>query len=222
MFQNVRMHTFTQNLHSFHLFLQLFPSHHVNLLHEGTNAKIELTEHQVASLLAMSFFGLHTWERGRNFPRFYITNLFRSTEGVQLEKMRCIFHYFHTLAIEHRNNQNDDSIRTIHIYRHLPGEHEYDIFRNMNLKQNVTPLTEFVYERSGSIEECEGALQVDFANKFIGGGVLGSGCVQEEIRFLINPECLVSLLLCECMKPNEAIAVVGTRQVEFHRVLVIQ
>lgn len=26
----------------------------------------------------------------------------------------------------------------------------------------------------------------DFANKYVGGGVLGSGCVQEEIRYLIN------------------------------------
>ena len=34
-------------------------------------------------------------------------------------------------------------------------------------------------------------LQVDFANKFIGGGVLGHGAVQEEIRFLICPELLV-------------------------------
>ena len=30
-----------------------------------------------------------------------------------------------------------------------------------------------------------------------GGGVLGSGCVQEEIMFVQRPECLVGLLLCE-------------------------
>ena len=29
----------------------------------------------------------------------------------------------------------------------------------------------------GSIEEENGSFQVDFANKFIGGGVLGYGCV---------------------------------------------
>jgi poly(ADP-ribose) glycohydrolase len=33
-------------------------------------------------------------------------------------------------------------------------------------------------------------LQVDFANRVIGGGVLGHGCVQEEIRFLICPGSL--------------------------------
>ena len=39
-------------------------------------------------------------------------------------------------------------------------------------------------------------LQLDFANKYVGGGVLGNGCVQEEIRFLICPELIVSCLLC--------------------------
>ena len=41
------------------------------------------------------------------------------------------------------------------------------------------------------------SLQVDFANKFVGGGVLGDGCVQEEIRFLINPELIVTRLFTE-------------------------
>ena len=31
-------------------------------------------------------------------------------------------------------------------------------------------------------------LQVDFANKMVGGGVLGQGLVQEEIRLVEGPE----------------------------------
>ena len=42
-----------------------------------------------------------------------------------------------------------------------------------------------------------------------GGGVLGSGCVQEEIRFVICPEMLVSLLVCEKMEANECIFLIG-------------
>jgi hypothetical protein len=34
--------------------------------------------------------------------------------------------------------------------------------------------------------------QVDFANSFVGGGVLGHGCVQEEIRFLLCPELILA------------------------------
>lgn len=50
---------------------------------------------------------------------------------------------------------------------------------------------------------------MDFANKYIGGGVLGHGCVQEEIRFVICPELIVSLLFNEVMDTNEAIFIRG-------------
>lgn len=53
---------------------------------------------------------------------------------------------------------------------------------------------------------------MDFANKFLGGGVLGSGCVQEEIRFVICPELIVSKLFTECLRPNEALFMVGAEQ----------
>ena len=52
-------------------------------------------------------------------------------------------------------------------------------------------------------------LQVDFANKYIGGGVLGEGCVQEEIRFVICPELLVSLLFTDVLDDKEAIVITG-------------
>lgn len=64
----------------------------------------------------------------------------------------------------------------------------------------------------GLIEDGVGLLQVDFANKFLGGGVLGLGCVQEEIRFVINPELLVTRLFVEMMQPNEAIFFIGSER----------
>lgn len=71
----------------------------------------------------------------------------------------------------------------------------------------------FHINSSGTIEtNGDGMLQVDFANKFIGGGVLGHGCVQEEIRFVICAELLVSRLFTECMKPQEALLIVGAEQ----------
>jgi len=54
--------------------------------------------------------------------------------------------------------------------------------------------------------------QVDFANEYLGGGVLGQGCVQEEILFVIYPECLVGLLLCERMAANEALVIRGVER----------
>ena len=63
----------------------------------------------------------------------------------------------------------------------------------------------------GTIEDDGGnCLQMDFANRFIGGGVLGHGAVQEEIRFLICPELIVSRLFCERMLDTECIYITGT------------
>lgn len=39
--------------------------------------------------------------------------------------------------------------------------------------------------------------------------MLTEGCTQEEIRFIICPEMIVSLLICEMMKDNECITLVG-------------
>jgi poly(ADP-ribose) glycohydrolase len=55
-------------------------------------------------------------------------------------------------------------------------------------------------------------LEVDFANKMIGGGVLGNGCVQEEIRFLVNTELLVSRLFTERLVDNECIIITGSER----------
>jgi poly(ADP-ribose) glycohydrolase len=42
--------------------------------------------------------------------------------------------------------------------------------------------------------------------------VLGYGCVQEEIRFVINTELIVGLLFCESMRKEEAIIIHGTEK----------
>lgn len=52
-------------------------------------------------------------------------------------------------------------------------------------------------------------VQVDFASSWIGGGVLSSGLVQEEILFLINPELIVSRLFTEKLEDNECLIITG-------------
>jgi len=67
--------------------------------------------------------------------------------------------------------------------------------------------------KNGLIErEGAGLLQVDFANKFVGGGVIGSGCVQEEIRFVICPELIISRLFTEKLLDNEVLIISGCEQ----------
>lgn len=51
--------------------------------------------------------------------------------------------------------------------------------------------------------------QVDFAAKVVGGGVLDSGLVQEEILFLLHPELIVSRLFTQELADNECLIVKG-------------
>ena len=76
--------------------------------------------------------------------------------------------------------------------------------------KSAVPLCHFEVHRSGLIEDqSKEALEVDFANRYIGGGALRRGCVQEEIRFMINPELIAGMLFLPSMADNEAIEVVG-------------
>jgi len=74
-------------------------------------------------------------------------------------------------------------------------------------------LTALQVHPQGTIED-DGTemLQVDFANKIIGGGVLGHGCVQEEIRFVINTECIISRLFTTTLRCNEAVLIKGAER----------
>lgn len=57
---------------------------------------------------------------------------------------------------------------------------------------------------------------MDFAAAHIGGGVLGGGRVQEEIRFSICPELLVSMLIMDAMDSNEAIIINGCERFSYY------
>jgi poly(ADP-ribose) glycohydrolase len=86
-----------------------------------------------------------------------------------------------------------------------------------NFRESKKKFRKAIIQLDGTIEDCIGTLQLDFANKFLGGGVLNSGCVQEEIRFVICPELLVSLLFTEQLKVNESVIVRGCERFSSYR-----
>lgn len=56
----------------------------------------------------------------------------------------------------------------------------------------------------------------------MGGGVTSSGLVQEEIRFLINPELIVSRLFTEVLEDDDCLIITGQWKNSltfFHRIL---
>ena len=147
-------------------------------------------------------------------------NLFRggADQGIapsQAAKLQCILCYFHTYFKEgaFMTSAVDESslIRScigrngvVRIERMVGGS-----FDEVAWESDTSLLGEFIV-KDGAIEDgSSNSLHVDFANKKIGGGVLGMGSVQEEIRFVVSPELIASLMVLPDMEANEAVYIRG-------------
>jgi len=187
-----------------------FPSGKINYLDAGIGGSLTFNRSQIGSILALSFVNL--LPKRDNFPACNMERILRHGYS---EKLKCILNYFAMLGdLPLAELSTSVSITR----RTLKPRVLYGMVSTEVLKANSQPLTKMTMMPPGvSIEDAEGTLQVDFANMFIGGGVFGRGAVQEEIMFLMQPECLVSLLVCERMAPNEAIIIAGTRRYSTYR-----
>ena len=55
--------------------------------------------------------------------------------------------------------------------------------------------------------------KISFANKYIGGGALSRGFLQEESLFNSHPELYATIILCKPIDDNEAIKLVGFNKI---------
>lgn len=184
----------------------------VPLLKQEENASISMTQEQIACLLANAF--LCTYPRRntkkRNseyytFPDINFNRLFQSVDQNVIEKLKCICNYFRRVC----KSSNPPTGVITFSRRHFNEQQ----FPNWDDCKTPISASSLHITSDGTIESNGiGMLQVDFANKFIGGGVLGHGCVQEEIRFVICPELIVTRLFTEALKPTEALFIIGCEQ----------
>jgi len=89
-----------------------------------------------------------------------------------------------------------------------------------NWSKSKKPIKSFkVYdiESFKGIEDIPGCLHADFANQYIGGGVLHQGSVQEEILFMIKPECLLSLEFTPVLDILECVLIEGAQRFSQHK-----
>lgn len=176
----------------------------IPLLKEGMNHSITMSQEQVACLLANAFFCTFPRRNSRrteysNYPDINFFRLFEGSSSRKIEKLKTLMCYFKSVT-----EQKPTGLVTFTRKR---------LEKPPNWKSSQTPLTKLHITCEGTIEDDGyGMLQVDFANKFVGGGVTSSGLVQEEIRFLINPELIVSRLFTEALDHNECLIITGTQQ----------
>ncbi|XP_070707586.1 poly(ADP-ribose) glycohydrolase-like [Pempheris klunzingeri] len=176
----------------------------IPLLKGGMNHSITMSQEQVACLLANAFFCTFPRRNSRrteygNYPDINFFRLFEAATSKKIEKLKTLMCYFNSFT-----EQKPTGLVTFTRKR---------MDKPLNWKNSQTLLTKLHITCEGTIEDDGyGMLQVDFANRFVGGGVTSSGLVQEEIRFLINPELIVSRLFTEALDHNECLIITGTQQ----------
>ncbi|XP_052900733.1 poly(ADP-ribose) glycohydrolase-like isoform X1 [Anopheles moucheti] len=180
----------------------------VPLLVQWQNHAVSMTQEQAACLLANAFLCTFPQPKAAHAKSFSGPNfapLFAGTSQSVVEKIKCLCHYFRRVC-----TRMPTGVLTYE-RRYIPKHHVPDwgtvsaCFARNRPTLHVSP--------DGTIEDQgTGLLQMVFANRFLGGGVIGHGCVQEEIRCVINPELLVGRLLFESLRETEAYFVLGSEQ----------
>ncbi|XP_026732531.1 poly(ADP-ribose) glycohydrolase isoform X2 [Trichoplusia ni] len=184
----------------------------IPLLKKHTNRSISLSQQQISCLLANAFFctfprrnSTKPTSEYNSYP-FFNFNTYRFYEATDsdsnLEKLKCICHYFRRVVTKVPGGVVSFTRRSV------PGR-ALPAWPRSQRPLGCLPLH---VDASRTIEDADGLIQVDFANKYLGGGVLGHGCVQEEIRFVICPELMVSMLFTEVLSPNEALMIIGAER----------
>lgn len=187
----------------------------LRILYPQRSGIVLLSQELVAALLACAFFCLFPKaQRLKNkFPVINFDGLFAgvSRAGENHEnKIKSIVHYFERVCTKMPSGVVSYERKVLPI-----KDNSFPIiYPNASFwSESMIPLCPFKVMETGTIEDHEEeALEVDFANEYLGGGALNKGCVQEEIRFMINPELIAGMLFLPAMQQNEAIEIVGAER----------
>ena len=178
----------------------------IRLLKKGTNGKNELTRKEAALIFLLSFFNFIDIEQEKKCDRnqFTVYQVLSFSRNTEFEFGRCFLNYL--TIIGKWLSENNPILEEKIIYIRGTRRFSKDIYKE---KKNLCDIK--IYEK-GSLFDGDASFCIDFANKYIGGGVLEGGCVQEEILFAIEPEAIVSMFFMEVMGDNDAIRIDNTIQ----------
>ncbi|XP_015248815.1 PREDICTED: poly(ADP-ribose) glycohydrolase-like [Cyprinodon variegatus] len=182
----------------------------IPLLQRHQPATITLSQFQIACLLANAFYCTFPHRNTtkpdseyHNYPSINFSRLFGDWSERKNQKLMAIMEYFNVVT--------DDKFRhdgLVTFERRCLRDADVPDWRGCRETLGKLHVTS-----EGTIEdEGTGLLQVDFAAKWIGGGVLDTGLVQEEILFLMHPELIVSRLFTEKLDDKECLIITGTQR----------
>ena len=137
----------------------------------ATSVELSLTRQQVCCLLALGFFNILEPLQGNyqqlTFAAFYLHDFF----GSQKNKLMCLLKYFERIMNAEKANDQEFLSMKISVTRKRIAMSDPDLFWG----KSTAVLLPFEPQSEGLIEDAHGCLQLDFANAYIGGGVLGLG-----------------------------------------------
>ncbi|XP_061119408.1 poly(ADP-ribose) glycohydrolase-like isoform X2 [Conger conger] len=186
----------------------------IPLLRTGKSHSITLSQKQIACLLANAFFCTFPHRNATNsqaeyakYPTINFHSLFGRWSERKMQKFRAIFHYFRVVTgAEKKEWKVPEGLVTFS--REYISESSL-----LSWKSCSEHLTNLHIFSEGTIEgNGQDKLQVDFACSLVGGGVLASGLVQEEILFLVHPELIVARLFTEKLGDTECLRITGAQQ----------
>ena len=160
--------------------------------------KIEMTRKEAALLFLLSFFKCLECKSNR----FNVYFILLSNSGSAFQFGRCYLNYL-TIIGKWLEEKNDILNEKLIYIRDNNDSKEY-------LDNKQVNLCEINVIEEGSLFDGKASYCIDFANKFIGGGALTGGSVQEEILFAVEPEAIISMLFMEVMDENDAIGIFNT------------
>jgi hypothetical protein len=168
-----------------------------------------LTRVQCACLLAHSFFG--SLKRPQNVEpndfRFTVVDLFLGT-AVSPNSACTFLNYFSVLGelgIEQLSIESNENTLTFERLGYKKGPSPW------NWENSTKPLSK-VKLVDGDISQCKADVHAEFANAFIGGGVMTGDAAMEETLFLTKPELMVAMAIQNRMVDEEAIRISGALQ----------
>ena len=159
----------------------------INLSYKNQPADgIIVHRQKIACLLSHSFFCLHpTKTRLATFPEMNFTDVFNNVD-LNKEKITCLLKYFERLYANNNKKFNELANKDVVFVRVVTTNNHINWDR---LKTSKTPLCKFTVDKKQLIKNTDKKYaRVDFADKYLGGGVLNTGCVQEDIMFTVCPE----------------------------------
>jgi hypothetical protein len=189
----------------------------VGYLPSDYNGEVELSVSDVYVLVSMSFLGIPlVHASGETTLRDGTCVYMFSNRPKQVAKLTCLLNYFNVMVAARQSllppEVCDRIVNRRIVLQRLVLTKSHGAEWWLNECKNPMSAVRYM-EKFVCIESAHDAVQADFANKHIGGGVLRTGCVQEEIRFIISPECLISVFLCDPLVDNEALLIRNTLQI---------